>query len=492
MSKIKGIWVFKEYPNWVDFGSHSVNFTSNSETFTAISYGSDPDNMHGSALVYSNGMENVYAYDFEFTSTWSNEAYRTVDFGSTEQIVDDALYTWLTENATQQAQPTPVTRKFTKLNLGNSVASIGAKVFRKLSTEAPVPALSAPTISLDGDILSIADASGLATSFDILVDGVVKTSVTAGQNGGGESEVQDELAGTWVFNDTLSDDILSSFNVSFSYNGVLYSSISGTPEVMKPRHVYLVYVNESDTITVYDNEWINSANKVITITSALAEVTNGDELLTWLKANATKQATQTESIAGTWVFNDNIEPDDLEFVRIDFITPDGEDIDWVGISCSIIGLRYYFGDYTPYADTEVYYNGTWRQNHDKKIIIESNTTGDADRDVELLTWLKANATKQGASETKHQLAIERNGTIYRWDVDSTSALWLSLNGKYDTTNTYYIYCPYASSIVELYNSAGVQSYVSTDAEEGVTQYGDYNYSVAETYYALGNHAGGSN
>lgn len=41
-------------------------------------------------------------------------------------------------------------------------------------SDGETPKLSAPTISLNGDILTITDNSGLATSFDILVDGEVK------------------------------------------------------------------------------------------------------------------------------------------------------------------------------------------------------------------------------------------------------------------------------------------------------------------------------
>lgn len=63
---------------------------------------------------------------------------------------------------------------FTKLNLADIVATSGGKSFRKLSTEEPLPKLATPTISLDGDVLTITDDSGLATSFDILVDGEVK------------------------------------------------------------------------------------------------------------------------------------------------------------------------------------------------------------------------------------------------------------------------------------------------------------------------------
>lgn len=64
--------------------------------------------------------------------------------------------------------------KFTKLNIGDAVASSGGRVWKKLSS---MLQLTAPTLSLDGDMLTITDDSKLATSFDILVDGEVKTEV---------------------------------------------------------------------------------------------------------------------------------------------------------------------------------------------------------------------------------------------------------------------------------------------------------------------------
>lgn len=66
--------------------------------------------------------------------------------------------------------------KFTKLNIGDSVASSGGRVWKKLSS---MLQLSAPTVSRNGSILTIKDDSKLATSFDILVDGEVKMEVPA-------------------------------------------------------------------------------------------------------------------------------------------------------------------------------------------------------------------------------------------------------------------------------------------------------------------------
>lgn len=65
---------------------------------------------------------------------------------------------------------------FTRLYVANTVASGSGRVWNKLSTTSD---LVAPVLSLNGDILTITDDSGLATSFDILADGVVIGTATS-------------------------------------------------------------------------------------------------------------------------------------------------------------------------------------------------------------------------------------------------------------------------------------------------------------------------
>lgn len=100
----------------------------------------------------------------------------------------------------------------------------------------------------------------------------------------------DELAGTWVFNDTI--DIGSReqrFAINFTSNNTQYDDfyLAGNE---KPK--YLSYGSTTVGGTVYGDSdgWTNEAYKTIIITSKLSEVTNGDTLLAWLQANATKQA----------------------------------------------------------------------------------------------------------------------------------------------------------------------------------------------------------
>lgn len=93
-----------------------------------------------------------------------------------------------------------------------------------------------------------------------------------------------------MFNDNLTINDNFSYTLQFISNNTTYEAIevegySQPPFVGSP---ILRYGNDE----VYHDvgaEWLNEAYKTITITSKLSEVTNGDELLALLQANATKQ-----------------------------------------------------------------------------------------------------------------------------------------------------------------------------------------------------------
>ena len=104
----------------------------------------------------------------------------------------------------------------------------------------------------------------------------------------------DELAGTWVFNDTV--DISTAFNYSLNFvakyndNDTNFVSISATTSGFAKGIAYTAEDANIGTIIVYRaSGWDYEAYKTIAITSKLSEVSNGDTLLAWLQANATKQ-----------------------------------------------------------------------------------------------------------------------------------------------------------------------------------------------------------
>ena len=100
----------------------------------------------------------------------------------------------------------------------------------------------------------------------------------------------DELAGTWFFNDilTISDDF--SYDLQFESNNTTFNVIYGEGFSPSPfAQISALYYGIDIVYTDNTHEWANEAYRTITITSKLSEVTDGETLLAWLQANATKQ-----------------------------------------------------------------------------------------------------------------------------------------------------------------------------------------------------------
>lgn len=219
-------------------------------------------------------------------------------------------------------------KKFTKLNIGDSVASSGGRVWKKLSS---MLRLSAPTLSLDGDMLTITDNSQLATSFDILVDGEVKGTATGatfdlstldfevgsysisviaradGYIDSAESEAvsyeaTDSIVGTWIWNNDIyepnstSQDITWKGDVNLNFSSGNYSNLTGIQignGGMSYRTGSSFVLNGAYVWGIYD-KWVkNPQYRTITIFDDVVSVDTTEwtvqEFKTWLKANAAKQ-----------------------------------------------------------------------------------------------------------------------------------------------------------------------------------------------------------
>lgn len=93
--QLSGTYVFNETitdlplsePQYVNFVSNSVSYTGMyNDASTKLFY------------VYDNNLNGNSAYNW-VRGTWSAEAYRTVDYGSTPQTVSYEYYAWVTANA---------------------------------------------------------------------------------------------------------------------------------------------------------------------------------------------------------------------------------------------------------------------------------------------------------------------------------------------------------------------------------------------------------
>lgn len=105
-----------------------------------------------------------------------------------------------------------------------------------------------------------------------------------------EEEADDELSGTWVFNTSLSiPNVTEEYSLNFNY---VNNNVAQNCSQLTLYHSTIdtsLYAIRYDGTTVYNGVWSSEFYKTINITSNLSEVTNGDTLLTWLKANAAKQ-----------------------------------------------------------------------------------------------------------------------------------------------------------------------------------------------------------
>lgn len=142
MAKVKGIWVFHNVltaagnEGSITYGQDVV-FTSNGGVFDRLI----PLFGYESVMTYSN-IEFSYSV-YSHSDGWTNEAYKTVDFGEQEQEVTDEFYTWLTANATpEEDEPDePMTGEYYAVKK-STLEGIGNAVRAKTGKSGKIPVVS--------------------------------------------------------------------------------------------------------------------------------------------------------------------------------------------------------------------------------------------------------------------------------------------------------------------------------------------------------------
>ena len=247
--RVEGVWELKELTGtytWKEtipeatWTEQLVNFALADGTAYKKMYWTDNGTTY--SLYYDDMLEGgsetkVYSYNGdEQTGTWVDPKYRIVNFTSEDvQYVPANFYNYVIANTTQATQ------------------------------------LSTPqNVTADGTVVSWDEVEN-ATSYEVLADGASIGTV----------ENEDALAGTWVFNDTIDAYGILDANVDF---------------ICDEKQGDRIWVDDGwlnlggIASPAYTNSgWTDPAYKTITITSKLSEVTNGEQLLTWLQANTTKQ-----------------------------------------------------------------------------------------------------------------------------------------------------------------------------------------------------------
>lgn len=98
MAKINGIWVFNgsKISKHTAFFLYEVRFQVNGIDVQKVHI---QKNSYGYIGIQINGTETTIYHDYTYGG-WVDEAYKTWDFGTTEQEVTDEFYAWVTANAT--------------------------------------------------------------------------------------------------------------------------------------------------------------------------------------------------------------------------------------------------------------------------------------------------------------------------------------------------------------------------------------------------------
>ncbi len=144
--------------------------------------------------------------------------------------------------------------------------------------------VSPPSISLDGDMLSITDESGLAEKFVICVDGVEK-AVTQSPT---PRPVHDVLSGTRRFKDWVVLTYNGTETVNFTSNGVAYTGIKfegyldGMPGILTDWKMYYLQGEVATLVMTLDSEWVDEAYRTVEFSESTAISMT---LLAWINDN---------------------------------------------------------------------------------------------------------------------------------------------------------------------------------------------------------------
>ena len=254
MAKIKGVWVFND--NITSLLSpmtftESVSFTSNANAYMGLTVA--PVDGEYLSLTYS-GISNTFVCEFSYSglgSHWEADAYKIVDFGSTEQDVSDTFLAWMQANATYQKPEPTLTYDLSTLNLNDGTHTITVR----------------------------ANAEGYKSAISNAVSYVV------------EAPKVKLAAGTYVANDSINIPPSNDNALNFTSNGTSFTSVNVSnrqDDGYRTDDSYLRYGTTNvfwfydwhEGIDVY--EWVNTAYKTITLDTD-QEVSS--DFATWFNAN---------------------------------------------------------------------------------------------------------------------------------------------------------------------------------------------------------------
>lgn len=295
---ISGKWKFKDDGKGVvkDNFSQAINFTSNGQNFAkleTIFMGAPVESqmLYGSTIVYGE----------DYGGTWTNEAYKTVDFGTTAQTVGKIFYTWFTANAVEIIKYN-ITANLTDITADtNNVTTIEEGSTATLKYTANTGYKLPDTITVTGATHTWNRSTGTVTlsnptaNVSITITGVADTVM---------------ISGKYTFADTLTAPAsMISEDVTFSASLNNFTGQCTNISLMPSTGAMNFTQSTGDTVLVYNfttNTWSDLPSK--TIDFGATPISISSAFYTWLEANAhqTKNYNITNTLTSVTANADNV------------------------------------------------------------------------------------------------------------------------------------------------------------------------------------------
>lgn len=226
INSVSGVWVWNDGDNIYERdGTVSVNFTSNGQSYSSMvfSYGYDGPDFDPARVDFSikyDTTEVLFA-TYSYQGSWSNQAYRTVDFGSIEQEVSQEFYNYLIQNANQGGEE-PVN------DVVKTVSSDNLARFKQKCDETYAAIGNIPTVSTELVNLGTLSTSGTLTTDQITQIGTTTIGVTARASVNGVTRFYERvnISGTTAMLVSADDDALHVLTVNLSTRAYTLSDVA--------------------------------------------------------------------------------------------------------------------------------------------------------------------------------------------------------------------------------------------------------------------------
>ena len=250
MATVKSKWQFNDTLTDFPTGTYNVNFTSapnfiyGTTNYTALY---KTDNTNGIALNYKEATtgDAISTYSFN-EGKWADNNFKTVDFGETEQTVNDGFYNWLVKNAKQIPEQWQIQIKYGDSLLGYVTKGQTATLYcedKKMLHDVVVSFVEAGTITYNGEETPV-NAGETATlhcgGYKMLSDIVIYAKSEVVGETAGLYDVNGDIVATW-------DTLVNTYGMNVSKN---YTTSSYQTDTESPYYVFTNNAGLSDGVKI--------------------------------------------------------------------------------------------------------------------------------------------------------------------------------------------------------------------------------------------------